>query len=108
MSWSIWLEADLGGPEPAEVWDRGLSPTYNLAPMLAEAGLQIRGLDGIQAATAAEPLGMVIQRLEADPERFKALNPSNGWGDYDGLLHKVLKPLFEACVMYPKAIVRVT
>lgn len=31
-------------------------------------------------------LSQIIEGLEADPERFRAMNPANGWGSYDGLL----------------------
>lgn len=27
-----------------------------------------------------------IEVFEADPDKFRALNPANGWGDYDGFL----------------------
>lgn len=34
-------------------------------------------------ADGAELLGRILAGLRADPGRFRALNPTNGWGDYD-------------------------
>jgi hypothetical protein len=48
-----------------------------------------RRLDGASGGDGAAYLGQIIKGLEADPERFRAMNPENGWGDYDRLL-KVL------------------
>ena len=45
--------------------------------------------------------------LKSDPERFKAFNPENGWGDYDGLVGFVENYL-TACEKYPSAIVEVS
>jgi hypothetical protein len=38
------------------------------------------------AAQLIEPLTKGITLMKSDPERFKNFNPSNNWGDYDGLL----------------------
>jgi hypothetical protein len=43
-------------------------------------------LDGMTGAQGAEYLGQIIKGLEADPPRFRAMNPPNGWGSYDSLL----------------------
>lgn len=40
-------------------------------------------VDGRSGADGAEQLGRIIAGLRADPNRFRALNPDNGWGDYD-------------------------
>lgn len=59
--------------------------THNLAPMAEAAGLYnclwrpaengyVCGRDVI------EPLQKGLQKLLAEPEKFKALNPANGWG----------------------------
>lgn len=46
-------------------------------------------LDGSTGSDGAAYLTAIIQGLEADPDRYRAMNPENGWGDYDSLL-KVL------------------
>lgn len=43
-------------------------------------------LDGLPGPEGAALLHRIIRELEADPIRFEALNPPNGWGDYDSLL----------------------
>lgn len=89
MSADVWLTIDTGGAEPARVTG-GTNCTYNLTPMLREAGFcgwgELIGQTGEQSL----PMLLDVQRtLSADPARFRALNPPNGWGDYDGLLRVV-------------------
>lgn len=43
-------------------------------------------LDGMSGAEGARYLGDIITALEADPKRYRAMNPENGWGSYDSLL----------------------
>lgn len=75
--------------------------THNLGGMARDAG--IYGVmwrpeeNGI--ATAADMIDALesgLALLEADPDRFKAMNPENGWGSYDGLVSFVRRYL-EAC-----------
>ena len=49
-------------------------------------------LDGASGRDGREYLSQIITGLEAGPARFRARNPPNGWGDYDGLL-KVLREM---------------
>jgi hypothetical protein len=43
-------------------------------------------LDGSGGKDGAAYLSQIVSGLEASPERFRAMNPENGWGDYDRLL----------------------
>lgn len=43
-------------------------------------------LDGMSAPDGVRYLTEIIAALEADPSRYRAMNPENGWGDYDRLL----------------------
>lgn len=43
-------------------------------------------LHGASGEDGEAYLSAIISGLEADPERFRAMNPPNGWGDHDGLL----------------------
>lgn len=43
-------------------------------------------LDGMSGPDGAAYLQRIISGLEADPTRFRAMNPKNGWGGYDELL----------------------
>jgi hypothetical protein len=59
-------------------------------------------LDGMSGADSAEFLSRIIGGLEADPKRFRAMNPDNGWGNYDSFL-AVLKQMRDAIPEWPTA-----
>lgn len=85
--------------------------THNLGRMAREAGIYepLWRPDEIGIKTAAqliEPLWGGLIRLEDDPGRFKAFNPENGWGTYDGFVEFV-RGYLNACRAYPAAEVSV-
>lgn len=43
-------------------------------------------LNGRTGPEGAQLLDRIISGLEADPARFRAMDPPNGWGSYDTLL----------------------
>lgn len=43
-------------------------------------------LHGMGGAAGAAFLNEIVVALEAEPDRFRAMNPPNGWGNYDALL----------------------
>ena len=55
-------------------------------------------LDGASGAEGHFLLRRIVEALEADPERFMALNPLNGWGDYENLL-VTLREMRDACAV---------
>jgi hypothetical protein len=57
-------------------------------------------LDGRSGPDGADLLGRIIKRLEADPDRFAAMNPENKWGSYDSLLI-VLRGMRDAVPEWP-------
>jgi len=84
--------------------------THNLNKMADEAGIytylwQPEETGVTKAQELIEPLTNGLALLNSDPERFKALNPPNGWGDYDGLCGFVAEYL-QACKNWPEATVR--
>lgn len=106
MSYDVWLEIDTGGEYPHRVTD-SMDPTYNLGPMFAAAlGRPIRSLTGMSAAEALPVLRGAIAAMQADPARFKALNPPNGWGDYTGALD-FMEWFASVCADHPKAMVHI-
>ena len=81
--------------------------THNLAPMAREAGIYqcLWRPDEIEIKKAGdliEPLKDGLALLQSDPKRFKAFNPSNGWGDYEGLL-RFVGGYLTACYWFPEA-----
>ncbi len=97
-------------PEIGQVYWRNI--THNLNKMAGAAGIYnaLWRPDEIgitKASQLIQPLTEGLTRLEAEPEEFKKYNPSNGWGDYQGLVEFV-QGYLEACRKYPEATVRVS
>lgn len=95
--------------ETSEVYSANI--TGNLYRMAKEAGLSDAMWDPIEnGITTAEQLIDPLQRgldlLKNDPDRFKWLNPVNGWGTYDGLVSFV-ENYITACKTWPSATVSV-
>lgn len=108
MSWDFYMVADLSSSELLTVLD-DVGCTYNLSPMYQAAmgGDGIRELlDGKTGAECLAVLEPAIAAMEGDPAKYKALNPSNGWGDYEGAVN-VLRDLRTWCLKAPRAIMRV-
>jgi len=85
--------------------------THNLGRMAKEAGIYQHLWRpeeiGVQKANdLIEPLKDGLALLQSDPERFKAFNPSNGWGDYEGLL-RFVGGYLTACCWFPEADINV-
>jgi len=85
--------------------------THNLGKMADEAGIykylwRPDELGVEKAQELIEPLQSGLSLLEDAPERFKALNPPNGWGTYEGLVNFV-RDYLDACKKYPGAEVSV-
>ena len=86
--------------------------THNLNRMAMDAGLyealwRPDENSITKAAQLIEPLEKGLALLRAEPERFKVFNPSNGWGNYEGLV-KFVAEYLSACRIYPEAEVEVS
>lgn len=93
-----------------EVYSRNI--THNLGAMAREAGVYLacwrpEEMGATKAHHLIEPLRAGLMALRSDPERFRAFNPANGWGDYDGLVAFVADYL-AACEEFPDADVSVS
>jgi hypothetical protein len=102
MSWGI----DLNDSEEGlvEIVD---GHTYNLTPMWREAGVfeeSSSDLDGMLAADLGVRAAQGLLRAVTQPARFRALNPANGWGDFDGFV-QILTRTAIMCAEHPTAIV---
>ena len=85
--------------------------TYNVTHMTCVAAERAgfkhtRMLDGIEgrASNYTATLRAIVEQLRADPETFRAMNPSNGWGDYDSYTRQ-LEVLLEQLEANPNSIV---
>lgn len=106
MSLDVYLTKEM----PTEVYWRNV--THNLVPMADKAGIykHLWRPDEIGVSKAKEliePLRKGLALLQDEPERFKALNPYNGWGSYEGLVQFVSDYL-SACIQHPDADVKVS
>ncbi len=107
--------------------------TYNISPMWAEAlgmgdGIttdhdaisRIMGFDGARerpygifrfqdapCVEAAGPLAEAVERMKNHPEHYRAMNPENGWGSYEGAL-AYLERLATECATYPEYRIRIS
>jgi hypothetical protein len=91
--------------ESAYVYHRNI--THNLGGMAEAAGIyQVLWRpeeNGIETADQLiKPLEDGLALLKSDPDRFRAYNPANGWGSYDGLVDFV-EDYLTACKTYPTA-----
>jgi len=55
-------------------------------------------LNGLSGAEGHFLLRGCVDALLADPHRYQAMNPPNGWGDYDSLV-KVLSDMRDTCAV---------
>lgn len=86
--------------------------THNLNKMAGEAGIykalwRPEEIGITHAHQLIEPLRVGLALLRSDPPRFKAFNPSNGWGNYTGLVEFV-EAYLSACEQHPSAEIRVS
>jgi hypothetical protein len=107
MSHDIYLEIDTGGEYPACVFSVG-NYTSNVSPMWAAAlGHPLADLHGRGAADSLLALDAAIAAMAAEPARFEAMNPPNGWGSYEGAL-AYLQQLAHGCRTHPKTTIRIS
>ena len=102
------LDVSLSEMKLTEIYDRNI--THNLGAMAEAAGIykylwRPDEIGVFKAEQLVLPLTEGLARLKADPEKFKAMNPPNGWGDYDGLVDFV-KEYRDACEANPNATVK--
>lgn len=103
------LDVYLTEVRPTEIFSGNI--THNLNTMALEAGLyQALWRPEELGITKAEQLAPLLRagldKLDADPERFRKHNPENGWGSYDGLV-KFVRTYLAACEKNPDAAVSV-
>jgi hypothetical protein len=109
MSLDVYL-IDPNDPEGEELYWRNI--THNLGKMAAAADVykalwRPEEIKAKQAKDIIQPLTDGLQRLQEDPERYRQLNPDNGWGTYEGLVSFVQEYL-KACTESPGATIRVS
>jgi hypothetical protein len=123
MSWDADLVGHIDGhPVYLADWNYTHNCNHMIADAMERAGEptveQVKGplgpaigpawwkrLDGMSAKDGAALLDRVLAEFIADPQHYIAMNPENGWGDYQTLL-KVLEEMQFASEKYPSAVWR--
>jgi hypothetical protein len=106
MSYWIYLEIDTGGSNYVNVLEQNY--TSNVSPMWTKAlGRPLADFHGAPASEAAGPLDAAVRKMEASPDTYRAMNPPNGWGIYEGALG-ILRNLRDACRDHPKTTIRIS
>ena len=104
MSYDVSLYIDTGNAEVEVGW---WNYTTNCAPMWRHAGADLADMKNKTAGEVAPIIAAAVQRMRDDPDTYRAMNPPNGWGDYDSCL-KFLAEVAEACATHHKATVHVS
>lgn len=111
MGYSFWIQhldcAAVGhDPEKSCCYedDRPGSITYNLSPMFTDVlnGVYLGKFAGAPCVEAAGPLASAAERLRSEPDKYRAMNPENGWGTYEGAV-KYLETFAQVCAEHPEA-----
>lgn len=88
------------------VFDQNI--TYNVGGMFRLAlGRPLRDFDGAPAVEACSIFRQGQRDMEDRPDVYKAMNPPNGWGSYEGALG-FLRELADACAANPESWVRIS
>ncbi len=95
--------------EEEEVYSDNI--THNLNKMAEAVGLyqHLWRPDEIgitKASQLIEPLIIGLKKLREDQLYLETLNPSNGWGSYEGLV-KFVRLYLDACKEFPDAEVKI-
>ncbi|MFE3583712.1 hypothetical protein [Streptomyces vinaceus] len=109
---SLYLHVDTGGPwapSSDEVCVANVGNyTSNVAPMWADAlGHRLADLHDRNAGESLPALAAAVRKLRANPDRYRVMEPANGWGDYEGAV-AYLAALCDACAVHPKAVIHIS
>jgi hypothetical protein len=105
MSWSLWIKTtdEDGKPEYITAID---GCTYNLTPMWDKAVAFVdvtRDFDGKVCEDILEWLIRGLGDMIRNKSEYEALNPDNGWGDFDGFF-RVYIDLVTLVAEHPKGV----
>jgi len=76
--------------------------THNVIPMWELAGIydDLYNSEGKKCKDIITNLKKGLDIMLRNPDKFRKLNPPNGWGDYDSAV-KFLKEIINNCEKYP-------
>jgi len=88
-----------------EVYNRNITHNLNKMAMEAEVYEELWRPDEIDINKASElinPIAIALKDIKSNPDKYKKLNPENGWGTYEGFV-KFVQEYLDACIKYPNA-----
>lgn len=100
---SVYLS--ISAKREVEIYETNI--TYNLAKMYYKAidkDLGLKKLKGMNCKDALPIIEKAIKDMVENKEEYEKLNPSNGWGSYEGLL-KDFREIRNVCEDNPDGIV---
>jgi hypothetical protein len=108
---TLYFPVDVGKDDPEEHIVYTANITHNLGEMAAAAELYHAlwrpGEVGCERAEDIAPrIERGLRRLRGDPNVYRALNPENGWGNYEALV-SFAEEYLAACEAYPRAHIHV-
>jgi len=105
MSWTVYLENEQG----KIVCDIG-NYSYNVRTIYCKAfenAIGIHTIFGHPGYKAKDLIEKAISILQETPEDYMGMEKEyDGWGTFEGSI-EFLQKIYEGCVQYPQAIVRV-
>ncbi len=102
MSYDFGMKADLGNGKIYLNYEKNY--TYNVSPMFYEAFGE-PGINFIEGKTGEECMVRLLSGLanmDNNKKKYKAMNPDNGWGCYEGAV-EVIETLIKWAKESPKA-----
>ena len=105
MSYDVYIGCSRCGSDLIRPHGRN-NMTSNLAQMWDKAGARLRDFDGCTGLEVLPKLQAALDYLRSDPEDFRPLEPSNGWGSYEHCV-EYLERILAACCRDPEATLRV-
>jgi hypothetical protein len=105
MSYDVSLYINGGGTATVEAFWR--NHTSNTACMWKDAGLDLRGMDGAPAVECGGAVSRAADRIAADADSYRRMEPDNGWGSVQSTVD-FLRAVAEACERFPAATVEVS
>lgn len=73
---SYWCGFNSGNVE-------SINMTSNVSPQWRLAGADLAEMDGKPACEVKLMLATAVRNMLSEPEKYRALDPENGWGDFD-------------------------